>query len=160
MIPVLSTRNSTLPALTSCDGLGDVRRHGTRLRVGHQARAVRVFYRVYRPSASCPGVATTASKSIQPSDWILLTMSSPPTKSAPASASLALLVARRDHQHFLGLAEPVRHHDRAADHPVGMLWIHPEAHMDFDGLIELGELDLLKEGNRLIDGVFARLVFV
>ena len=38
-------------------------------------------------------------------------------------------------------------HDRAANHLVGVLGIDAEAHVHLDGLVELGELDLLDEGN-------------
>ena len=62
-----------------------------------------------------------------------------------------MLVAAGDDQHFLRLAESVRQNDRAADHLVGVLGIDAEAHVHFDGLIELGELDLLNEGRPLRD---------
>ena len=70
---------------------------------------------------------------------------------------LALLVAGGDHQHFLGLAEAVRHHDGPADHLVGVFRINAEAHMHLYRLIELCESDLLKERDRLLDRVFALL---
>src|ERR1022692_2135602 len=78
MIPVLSTRNSTLPALISLIALTT------------STVTVPVFGLGMRPLGprtlpSLPterimsGVAITASKSVHPSDWILVTMSSPPT---------------------------------------------------------------------------------
>src|SRR5450631_1740566 len=78
MMPVLSTRNSTLPALISWIALTT------------STVTVPVFGLGIRPRGpstlpSLPterimsGVAITASKSVQPSVWILLTMSSPPT---------------------------------------------------------------------------------
>src|SRR5687767_2312511 len=84
-MPVLSTRNSTLPALIS------------RTAWAMFGVTVPVFGLGIRPRGpstlpSLPtarimsGVATTASKSIQP-PWILSTSSSPPTKSAPASCA-------------------------------------------------------------------------
>ena len=98
------------------------------------------------------GVATTASKSIQP-PWILSTSSSPPTTSAPASCASFCLSRAGNRQHALALAEAVRQHDRAADHLVGVLRIDAEAKRDLDGLVELRELHLLHEGNGVLDRV-------
>ena len=83
MMPVLSTRNSTLPALISFTAFA------------MSTVTVPVFGFGIRPRGpstlpSLPtarimsGVATTASKSMKP-PWILSTISSPPTTSAPAS---------------------------------------------------------------------------
>src|SRR5262249_20513825 len=83
MMPVLSTRNSTLPALISWTALA------------MSVVTVPVFGFGIRPRGpstlpSLPtarimsGVATTASKSMKP-PWIFSTISSPPTKSAPAA---------------------------------------------------------------------------
>jgi hypothetical protein len=68
---------------------------------------------------------------------------------------LALLLGVGDHQHALGLAETVRQHHRAAHHLVGVLGVHPEAHGDFDGLVELRVLELLDERNLFVQHVRA-----
>ncbi len=64
-----------------------------------------------------------------------------------------LLVAAGDGEHLLALAEPVREHDRAADHLVGVLRIDAEAKRQLDGLVELRELHLLHQGNGFFDRV-------
>src|SRR2546427_7702 len=85
MMPVLSTRNSTFPALIS------------RMALPMSTLTVPVFGLGIRPRGpstfpSLPtarimsGVATTASKSMKP-PWIFSTISSPPTMSAPASCA-------------------------------------------------------------------------
>jgi hypothetical protein len=71
------------------------------------------------------GVATTASKSIQP-PWILSTISSPPTTSAPGLLASRCFSPASDYEHTLGLAETVRQHHGAAHHLVGVLRIDPE----------------------------------
>ena len=48
-------------------------------------------------------------------------------------------------------------HHRAADHLVGMLGIDAQAHVHFDGLVELGELDFLEKRNGLFELILARL---
>ena len=65
----------------------------------------------------------------------------------------ALLVAAGDGQDLLALAQPVRQHDGAADHLVGVLRIDAKAHRQLDGLVELGELHLLHQGNGFFDRV-------
>ncbi len=151
MIPVLSTRNSTLPALISLTAFA------------MSAVTVPVFGFGISPRGpstlpSLPtarimsGVATTASKSMNP-PWIFSTISSPPTMSAPASWRFLLLLAAGDRQHALGLAEAVRQHDGAAHHLVGVLGIDAEPQRQLDGLVELRELDFLHERDRVFDRV-------
>ena len=93
------------------------------------------------------GVAISASKAVQFSFWIFSTISSPPTKSAPASLRFLLAVARGDHGHGLGLAQPVRQNHGAAHHLVGMARIDTQAHGQIDCLIKLGVLDLLEQAH-------------
>jgi hypothetical protein len=47
----------------------------------------------------------------------------------------------------------VRQHDRAADHLVGVLRVDPQAQRDLDRFVELRELHLLHEGNRVLERV-------
>ena len=63
------------------------------------------------------------------------------------------LVAGSNHQHGFRLPQPVRQHDGAAHHLVGVLGIDAEAHVQFDGLVELGKLDFLDQRN----GFFKRV---
>ena len=96
------------------------------------------------------GVATTASKSSQLSSWIFATMSSPPTKSAPASCASFSFSPEAIDQDLLGLAaEPVREDDGATHHLVGVLRIHPEPHRHLDRLVELREGGLGDDGDGL-----------
>jgi hypothetical protein len=64
-----------------------------------------------------------------------------------------LFVGAGNRQNLLAPAQPVREHDRAADHLVGVLGIDAEAKRDLDGFVELRELHLLHQGNRLFDRV-------
>src|SRR6185436_8488495 len=85
MIPVLSTRNSTLPALISWTALATSTATVPAFGFGIRPRGPRTLPR--RPTTRImSGVATTASKSSQPPS-IRLASSSPPTKSAPASSA-------------------------------------------------------------------------
>src|SRR6201988_778329 len=84
-MPVLSTRNSTLPALISLTALATSNVTVPVFGLGISPRGPSTLPR--RPADFImSGVAITASKSVQPS-WIFWTMSSPPTKSAPASCA-------------------------------------------------------------------------
>ncbi len=103
-MPVLSTRNSTLPALISLTALA------------MSTVTVPVFGLGMRPRGpstlpSLPttrimsGVATTASKSVQP-PWMRSTSSSPPTWSAPASCASRCLSGPAMTSTFLVLPRP------------------------------------------------------
>src|SRR5581483_2844800 len=59
--------------------------------------------------------------------------------------------AAGDREDALALAEAVRQHHRAAHHLIGVLRIDAEAERHVHRLVELGELDLLHERNRLLD---------
>ena len=65
----------------------------------------------------------------------------------------ALLVGARNREDLLALAEPVREHDRAADHLIRVLGIDTEAKRQFDRLVELRKLHLLHQGNGLFNRV-------
>src|SRR5271157_3148002 len=83
IMPVLSTRNSTLPAFTSLTARTTSNVTVPVLGLGISPRGPSTL--PSRPTDFImSGVATTASKSIQP-PWILWTISSPPDSSAPAS---------------------------------------------------------------------------
>ena len=150
-MPVLSTRNSTLPALISLTALRDVGRHGAGLRVRHQA-------------ARAEHLAELADRAhhvgrrhdrveVHPAALDLLDELFAADDVGARLLRFLLLVAAGDRQHALGLAEPVRQHDRAAHHLVGVLRIDAQAQRQLDGLVELGELDLLHER----DGLFERV---
>src|SRR5581483_7090021 len=82
-LPALSTLNSTLPALTSRTARATSKVTVPTLGFGMSPRGRSIFpSRPTWPMRS--GVATAVSKSSQP-PWIFSTMSSAPTKSAPAS---------------------------------------------------------------------------
>ena len=66
-------------------------------------------------------------------------------------AGLALFLALGEHEDAHGLSGPVRQHDRAADHLIGVLGIHAQTDREVDRLVELGELRLLHERARLLD---------
>ena len=82
-MPVLSTRNSTLPALISFTALAMSTVTVPVLGFGIRPRGPSTLPSL-PTTRIMSGVATTASKSIQP-PWIFSTRSSPPTWSAPAS---------------------------------------------------------------------------
>src|SRR5436305_3411772 len=85
MMPVLSTRNSTLPALISLTAFAMSAVTVPVFGFGMRPRGPRTLPSL--PTARImSGVATTASKSVKP-PWIFSTSSSPPTMSAPASCA-------------------------------------------------------------------------
>jgi len=65
------------------------------------------------------------------------------------------LVARGDDGDDLGLAEAVGENDGAADHLVSVARVNTEAEGQVDGLVELGVLRLLEQGDRIGQGVGA-----
>src|SRR6266404_5977482 len=83
---VLSVRNSTLPALISFTALAM-----SKVTVPVLGFGIRPLGPSTLPSLPTDfimsGVEITASKSVQPSFWIFSTISSPPTKSAPAACA-------------------------------------------------------------------------
>ena len=56
---------------------------------------------------------------------------------------LAELITGRDNENLFRLAEPVGHDHRAANHLIGVLGVDAKTHVDFNGLVELGELEFL-----------------
>src|SRR5436190_2360597 len=104
MMPVLSTRNSTLPALISLIACATF---GVTVPVfGFGIRPRGPSTLPSRPQARImSGVATTASKSTQP-PRIFSTTSSPPTKSAPASVASRCLSPPAIASTFLLLPSP------------------------------------------------------
>ena len=64
-----------------------------------------------------------------------------------------LFLAAGDRKHALALAEAEWQDDRAADHLVGVLRIDAQPQRELDGLVELGELDLLHERHRVFDRI-------
>ena len=148
MIDVLSTRNSTLPALISEIALATSNVTVPVFGFGIRPRGPRTL-----PSLPTErimsGVAMTASKSVQP-PWIFSTMSSPPTMSAPASFASRCLSPCAITSTRFDLAGSVREHGGTADHLIGVLGIDSEKHRQLDRLIELGERDLLEQTERLI----------
>ena len=98
------------------------------------------------------GVATTASKSIQP-PWILSTSSSPPTTSAPASSASFCFSAPAIASTRLLLPSPCGRTTVPRTIWSACFGIDAEAKRDLDGLVELRELHLLHERNGLFDRV-------
>ena len=98
------------------------------------------------------GVAITASKSVQFSVWIFSTISSPPTKSAPAASRFAHFVAGGDDQNLLRLAEAVRQNDGAAHHLVGVLGIDAETHVTSTVSSNLANLTFCSSGTASCSG--------
>ena len=150
-MPVLSTRNSTLPALISliaCATFGvtvpvfgfGIRPRGPSTLPRRPTRAHHVGRRHDRVEVH--PAAEDLLDDLVAADVI-----------GAGVGGFLLLVGAGDGQHLLALAEPVRQHDRAAHHLVGVLGIDAEPHRQLDRLVELGELHLLNQGNRLLDRV-------
>ena len=79
-------------------------------------------------------------------------------RQSPMSATVRFLpIGRRNDQHALRLAEAVRQHDRPAHHLVGVLGIDAQANRERDGLVEVRELHLLHQRQRLVERVRAIL---
>jgi hypothetical protein len=140
-----------LAGLDLADRLGDVGRHGAGLRVRHQAARAEHLAEF----ADGPHHVRRRDDGVEvhPTSLDLRHHIIAADNVRSGLLGLTNLVAAGNDQHALGLAEPVREDDRAADHLVGMLRVHAKAHMHLDGLVELGKLDLLDEGNRLFQRV-------
>ena len=150
-MPVLSTRNSTLPALislTACATFGVT---------------VPVFGFGIRPRgpSTLPELADDAHHvgrrddriEVDPAAGDLLDELFAADDVGAGFLGFLLLVGDGDHQHALRLAQPVRQHDGAAHHLIGVLRIDAETNRQRDGLVELRELDLLNERQRLVQRV-------
>ena len=103
--------------------------------------------RLTLPIMSC--VARATSKSSQPSFWTFLTNSSLPAKSAPASLALATLSPWQKTSTRTDLADAVRQRHAAANHLIALRRVDAQRHVDLDGLVELGPLDLLEQRDGL-----------
>ena len=124
---VLSVRNSTLPALISRIGGGDVGGDGAGLRVRHQALGAEHLAET-ADRLIMSGVAIRASKAVQFSFWIFSTSSSPPKNSAPAASASSILSPEAMTATIFDLPRPCGQNDRAADHLVGVLGVDAETH--------------------------------
>src|ERR1700730_6033749 len=69
----------------------------------------------------------------------------------------ANLLAARDHKNALRLAQPVRQHDGAANHLVGLLRIHSQVQDELDRLIELRKVGLAEQLGGFYKMIQARL---
>src|SRR5262249_40573189 len=147
MIEVLSTRNSTLPALISRTALPTSIVTVPAFGLGISPLGPSTFPS-FPTSRIMSGVATSASKSRDPSvrfaDGAFAAR-----VVGPRLLGLPGLVARRDDGDPLGLAGAVGKDDRAADHLVGVLGVHSQQHRDVHGLVELRELDVANETHRV-----------
>ena len=150
-MPVLSTRNSTLPALISLIAWATFGVTVPVFGFGIRPRGPSTLPRRPTPRIMS-GVATTASKSIHP-PRIFSTTSSPPTIVRAGVLRFLLLVGAGNREHLLALAEAVGQDDRAAHHLVRVLRIDAQPHRQLHRLVELGELHLLQQRNRLLDRV-------
>jgi len=84
-------------------------------------------------------------------------------RAAPADAArsphragclgLTQTIARGDDRDLFGLAQAVRQHHGATHHLVGMFGVDTETQCQIDGLIKLGELNLLEERHRVFQRV-------
>ena len=138
MMLVLSTRNSTLPALRLLDGLLDVEGHRAGLGVGHQALGP-------QDAAQLADAAHDVGRGdddveVDPAAGDLLDELVAAGVVGPGRLGLLDLLARGQDADLLGLARAVGQDDRAADHLVGLLGVDPEPHGDVHGLVELGEV--------------------
>ena len=80
-------------------------------------------------------------------------MSSPPTKSAPASCASRSLSPLAITSTFFDLPRPFGISTVPRTIWIGVFGIDAEAHVNFYGLVEFGELDFLDERNGLFQEV-------
>ena len=143
-MPVLSTRNSTLPALISFTAL-PVGRHRAGLRVRHQAARAE---HLAEPADGAHHVGRRDDGvEVDPAAHDLLDELFAADQVGAGLLRFLLLLGAGDHQHALRLAEAVRQDDGAAHHLVGVLRVDPEPNGQRDGLVELGELDFSTSGS-------------
>jgi len=58
-------------------------------------------------------------------------------------------IALGEHDYTLGLSDPVRQHNAAADDLVSLVRVNTEPHVDFDRLVKLGRVELLQHRDRI-----------
>ncbi len=150
-MPVLSTRNSTLPALISLTafamsavtvpvfGFG-IRPRGTE----HFSELAHGAHHVGRgdDGVEVHEAALNLVHHLFAADDV-----------GAGFLRLFLLLAARDGEHALGFSEAMRQDDRAAHHLVGVFRIDPEPQRHVDGFVELDVLRLLHERDRVFDRV-------
>ena len=137
MMPAFSTRNSTRPALSSLDRLRDVGGDRTDLRVRHQAARTEdaadltdLHHHVRR-----------RDEGVELEPVLLGDLLDVLVRAREVGAcfeGFLRLVGLRDDEDALGLAGTGGHHDRAADHLVGVLRVDAEANRRVDRLVPLG----------------------
>jgi len=66
---------------------------------------------------------------------------------------LFLFVSAGDDKDALAFAEPVRQHNCATNHLIGMLRVNAQTHVDFNGLVEFCVMHLLQNTHRIRDSV-------
>ena len=140
-----------LAGLDLLDRLRDVRRDRAGLRVRHEA--ARTEHLAEAPDAAHHVRRRDHGVEVHPSTEDLLDDLVTAHEVGARVLRFLLLVRAGNRQHALALAEPVGQDDRAAHHLVRMLRIDAEPQGHFHRLVELGELHLLNQGNRLLDGV-------
>ena len=121
MIPVLSTRNSTLPALISLIACATFGRDGAGLRVRHQA--ARAEHLAEAPDAAHHVGRRDDRVEVHPAAEDLLDDLVAADEVGAGFLRFLLLVGAGNRQHPLALAEAVGQDDRAAHHLVRVLRI-------------------------------------
>ena len=146
---VRSVRNSTRPCLESLIAFGRSSASTTVFVRGFGIRPRGPSTRPRRPTLPIISlVASATSKSRKPPSTFLI-RSSPPTVVGARLLGDPRAFALGEDEHALTLAEAVRQHDRAAQLLVGVAGVEAGADVQLDGLVELGEGDLLEERDRL-----------
>ena len=133
------------------DRLGDVGRDGAGLRVRHQAARTEHLSELadgaHHVRRGDDGVE------VHETGLDFLDHLFPADRVGASLLGFLLLLAAGDREHPLALSETVRQHDRPTHHLVGVFGIHAQTERHLDGLVELRELDLLHERDRVFDGI-------
>ena len=141
--PALVDAELDLAGLDLLDRLGDVDGDGAGLRVGHEAarpeHLAELAHDAHHVGSGDHGVE------VRPPALDLVDEVVAADGVGAGVLGFFLLVGSGDDQHVLGLAEPVRQHDRAAHHLIRVLGIDTQADRQRDGLVELGELQFLEQ---------------
>ena len=151
MMPALSTRNCTWPALAFFTA------------VATSGVTVPTFGLGIRPRGPGSGPGTHHAHGIGSCNHHIkrhvasLDLSRPrssmPTTSAPAALASSALAPWANTATRVGFPVPLGMHDGATHHLVGFLGIHPELHRHVDGLIEFGGCALLHQRQGFSNGI-------
>src|SRR3989442_8235652 len=128
-------------------GFGDIHGHGARLGIRHKATRAEYFAETADAAHHVGG--RNAGIEINPAARDFLHEIVTADELGAGLFGLLDFVTRGDDANFLGLAQTMGQYHGTADHLIGVLRIHTEAHVKLDRFIELRVMDFLQNTHRV-----------